>query len=143
MDRVLTTSWFNPPSKIPFNAVILIEPPIFPKEMYALHETPVYKAISSMTPLRRENWASREAAQAWMAKRLPWSMWDPEALEIYVVSSLLCWPLPSCSCPRNMAFASFQRCSIRTNKASLSPATEKTKQEHMPQAATNSVPSGS
>ncbi|KAJ7507865.1 alpha/beta-hydrolase [Mycena galericulata] len=85
---VLVTSFFNPPNRIPFSSIILVEPPIFAKDMYELHKTPMYTAVAAMTPLRRDVWASSKAAKEWLLKRPPWSSWSAEALDKYVTYGL-------------------------------------------------------
>jgi hypothetical protein len=83
--RVLVTMFFNPPDKIPFTSIILVEPPLFSKAMYELHKTPMYSAVATMTPMRRDVWPDFQTAKQWMMKRLPWSSWSPEAMDKYVV----------------------------------------------------------
>ncbi|KAJ6525734.1 Alpha/beta hydrolase fold-1 [Mycena capillaripes] len=85
---VLVTMFFNPPNKIPFSGIILVEPPIFTKNIYELHKTPMYSAVAAMTPMRRDIWASVEAAKEWMLKRPPWSSWSGEAMDKYVTYGL-------------------------------------------------------
>ncbi|KAJ7075855.1 Alpha/beta hydrolase fold-1 [Mycena belliarum] len=85
---VLVTMFFNPPNRIPFSSIVLVEPPLFTKDMYQLHKTPMYAAVATMTPLRRDIWASHKAAKDWLMKRPPWSSWSEDALESYVTYGL-------------------------------------------------------
>ncbi|KAJ7806152.1 alpha/beta-hydrolase [Mycena olivaceomarginata] len=85
---VLVTMFFNPPDKIPFTSIILVEPPLFSKAMYELHKTPMYSAVAAMTPMRRDVWSDFQTAKQWMMKRLPWSSWSPEAMDKYVAYGL-------------------------------------------------------
>lgn len=48
-------------------------------------ENEMYKLVAAMTPLRRDIWASHEAAIEWMKVRPPFNMWDPRVFDIYVV----------------------------------------------------------
>ncbi len=45
----------------------------------------MYKAFAAVNN-RHDIWPSREAAKVWLGKRFPWKAWDPEVLDIYVVS---------------------------------------------------------
>ncbi|GLB40672.1 putative alpha/beta hydrolase family protein [Lyophyllum shimeji] len=89
----LATSYFNPPSMIPFAGVILVDPAMSSKSM-AGQETEVYKLVAAMTPLRRDLWASREAAARWMRARPPFATWDERVFEIYVKYGLQPLPTP-------------------------------------------------
>ncbi|KAJ3749461.1 hypothetical protein DFH05DRAFT_1476840 [Lentinula detonsa] len=33
---------------------------------------------------RKDTWASKEEARAWMAEKMPWGMWDERVLRLYV-----------------------------------------------------------
>jgi len=89
----LATSYFNPPSMIPFSAVILVDAPIFSKSVQG-QETEVYKLVAAMTPVRRDIWASREAAAKWMRARPPCATWDQRVFDIYVKYGLQPLPTP-------------------------------------------------
>jgi hypothetical protein len=83
-ERTLATSFFNPPSMIPFSALILVDPPMASKAMEG-RETEIYKLVEATTPLRRDIWASREAAEQWLKSRPPWGTWDQRVFDLYVV----------------------------------------------------------
>lgn len=44
------------------------------------------KAIES-TQKRKDVWASREEARNWMKEREPYNRWDPQVLDLFIVSS--------------------------------------------------------
>ena len=46
-----------------------------------------YSSILSMAKTRKDTWPSREAARAWMATRLPWKLWTPRSLDLFVVGA--------------------------------------------------------
>ncbi|PPQ66820.1 hypothetical protein CVT24_008679 [Panaeolus cyanescens] len=79
----LSTSFFNPPSRLPFSGLILVDPPIWSKSM-AGPENEMYKIVEATTPVRLDVWDSREAAVKWFKKRIPWAMWDERVLDIYL-----------------------------------------------------------
>ncbi len=69
-----------------FNSLVLVETPIHHPSAEA-HHTAMYKAFVTVNN-RHDIWPSREAAKTWLGKRFPWKDWDPEVLDIYVVSIL-------------------------------------------------------
>ncbi|KAF7300743.1 AB hydrolase-1 domain-containing protein [Mycena kentingensis (nom. inval.)] len=69
--------------KIPYCAFILIEPTSIPHDLYYRDldtRMSQMEFVVSATLRRRETWASREEAFAWMRKRVPWSVWDERVL---------------------------------------------------------------
>ncbi len=82
----MALAFFNPPSNIMFNSLVLVETPIHHPSAEA-HHTAMYKAFVTVNN-RHDIWPSREAAKTWLGKRFPWKDWDPEVLDIYVVSIL-------------------------------------------------------
>ncbi|KAG6833969.1 hypothetical protein H0H93_012872, partial [Arthromyces matolae] len=89
----LATSYFNPPSRLPFASLILIDPPIFASTMKD-HETEMYKLVAAMTPIRKDRWPSQEAAVKWMEKRVPWNMWDRRVFDAFTKYGLQPLPTP-------------------------------------------------
>ncbi|KAF8075722.1 Alpha/beta hydrolase fold-1 [Lyophyllum atratum] len=89
----LATSYFNPPSMIPFSGIILVDPPIFSVSAQD-QQTEIYKLVAAMTPLRRDIWASREAAAKWLRARPPCASWDQRVFDIYVKYALQPLPTP-------------------------------------------------
>ncbi|KNZ80777.1 hypothetical protein J132_04282 [Termitomyces sp. J132] len=89
----LATSYFNPPSRVPFASLILVETPIFSTAMKD-RETEMYKLVAAMTPLRKDIWASHEAAIKWMQARPPWSSWDQRVFDTYTKYGLQPLPTP-------------------------------------------------
>lgn len=74
---------------IPFSALILVDPPMSTKAMEG-RETEIYKLVEATTPLRRDIWASHEAAAQWLKSRPPWGTWDERVFDLYVVRDPLC-----------------------------------------------------
>ncbi len=101
--RALATSFLD---DVPFTALVLIEPTIWPEELTGPeHDSPIVTLATQAIPLRRDHWKSREDASRYLAKRIPWSMWDRRVLDIYVVSLffLTCESLIDGDTDRNMA----------------------------------------
>ncbi|KAG6824217.1 hypothetical protein H0H92_007631 [Tricholoma furcatifolium] len=90
---VLATSYFNPPYKIPFSGLILIDTPFFTPDMLD-QTTEMYKFIAASTPRRKDIWPSREAAIKEMKEQLPYSEWDPRMFDIYTKYGLQSLPTP-------------------------------------------------
>lgn len=84
-NRALSTSFFNPPSRIPFAGMILVDPPMWGTEKEGQFSD-MYKMVEMMTPIRRDTWKSHEAAVKWMRTSLPCDMWDARVLDTYIVS---------------------------------------------------------
>ncbi|KAF8148850.1 alpha/beta-hydrolase [Crassisporium funariophilum] len=87
----LATSFFNPPSRLPFAGLILVDPPIWSKAK-ADQESDIYKLVEATTPIRRDSWESVDAASRWLKARLPWGAWDESVFEIYVKHGLRALP---------------------------------------------------
>ena len=85
LHRTLSTSYFNPPSRVPYSKLILVDPPIWSKEKDG-QDSDVYKMVAEMTPLRRDIWKSSDDAKAWLKSRIPWGTWDERVFDVYVVS---------------------------------------------------------
>ncbi|KAF9478461.1 alpha/beta-hydrolase [Pholiota conissans] len=83
----LSTSYFNPPSRVPFSKIILVDPPIWGKEKDG-QDSDVYKMVSEMTPVRKDTWKSFEDASKWLKKRLPWGSWDDRVFDAYTKHGL-------------------------------------------------------
>ncbi|KDR69560.1 hypothetical protein GALMADRAFT_145312 [Galerina marginata CBS 339.88] len=90
---VLTTTLFGPPNAVPFEMVILIEPPMFSPEM-ANNMTEMYRIVEKTTSSRRSMWNSKEEAYMWLKKRSPWKFWDPRILKLHVEHGLRQLPSP-------------------------------------------------
>ncbi|KAF8972042.1 Alpha/Beta hydrolase protein [Flammula alnicola] len=87
----LSTSFFNPPSRVPFSKIILVDPPIWSREKDG-QDSDVYKMVEEMTPIRRDIWKSFEDASGWLKKRLPWGAWDERVFDAYVKFGLRSLP---------------------------------------------------
>lgn len=73
----------------PFVAVFLVEPVLISRELFKVHaQEREDSARNSMkyTLERRDQWPSREAAAAYLRRRLPWKSWDMRVFERYMVS---------------------------------------------------------
>ncbi|KAK0447925.1 Alpha/beta hydrolase fold-1 [Desarmillaria tabescens] len=82
----LATSFLD---HIPFAALVLIEPTIWPEELTGPeHDSPIVALAAQAIPQRRDHWKSREDARRYLVKRIPWNMWDPRILDIYVEHGL-------------------------------------------------------
>ncbi|PBK71172.1 alpha/beta-hydrolase [Armillaria solidipes] len=92
---VMALAFFNPPSNIMFDSLVLVESPIHHPSA-EVHHTAMFKAFAAVNN-RHDIWPSREAAKAWLGKRFPWKAWDPEVLDIYVNHGLR--PLPTAFYP--------------------------------------------
>ncbi|KAF4615960.1 hypothetical protein D9613_011251 [Agrocybe pediades] len=78
----LSTSYFNPPFRIPYSSLILVDPPIWGREKED-QDSEVYKMVAAMTPVRKDVWKSNEEAAKWLGSRMPWGSWDKRILEKY------------------------------------------------------------
>ncbi|KIM42595.1 hypothetical protein M413DRAFT_26627 [Hebeloma cylindrosporum] len=87
----LSTSYFNPPSRVPYSKLILVDPPIWSKEKDG-QESDVYKMVKEMTPVRRDIWKSSDDAKAWLKSRIPWGAWDERVFDVYVKYGLRSLP---------------------------------------------------
>ncbi|KAH9918694.1 Alpha/Beta hydrolase protein [Amylocystis lapponica] len=86
----LVASKFSP-ENVPFLALILIEPTMNSETMYAIIRPKVEvhrRLVMKGTLARRDAWADREEARAWLATKMPWKLWDPRALDLYVKHGL-------------------------------------------------------
>jgi len=68
---------------VPYTSIILVEPALKAHSRLTKH-TPAHLAVKAMTPSRRDIWGSREEAQIYFKKRVPWRSWDPRVLDKYV-----------------------------------------------------------
>ncbi|OSD01867.1 alpha/beta-hydrolase [Trametes coccinea BRFM310] len=86
-----------PVNQLPFASLIMVDPPMLTPETLsiALREGwPLIRAID-IARKRKDVWPSRAAAREWLAKRWPWSRWDPRVLDLYVEHALCDLPTPS------------------------------------------------
>ncbi|PPQ85923.1 hypothetical protein CVT25_014800 [Psilocybe cyanescens] len=79
----LSTSFFNPPSRIPFAGIILVDPPMWGTEKDG-HFSDLYKMVQMMTPIRRDIWKSFDAATKWLRASLPIETWDSRVFDAYI-----------------------------------------------------------
>ncbi|KDR68066.1 hypothetical protein GALMADRAFT_257320 [Galerina marginata CBS 339.88] len=87
----LSTSYFNPPSRIPFSSIILVDPPIWSKDKDG-RDSDIYKLLETSTPVRRDIWKSNDEAALWLKSRLPWSSWEELVFDAYVKYGLRSLP---------------------------------------------------
>ncbi|KAE9408798.1 hypothetical protein BT96DRAFT_970656 [Gymnopus androsaceus JB14] len=84
---ILATTFFPVPSLYPriFHSLILVEPALVPpKYIDPSQHTPLFRSISKLMASRKDTWASKDEARAWMENRLPWGAWDERVLRIYI-----------------------------------------------------------
>ncbi|CAA7268726.1 unnamed protein product [Cyclocybe aegerita] len=87
----LATEFFNPPSRLPFSRIVLIEPAMTSKA-FDDKESDIYQFVKSTTPTRKDIWKSADAAAAWLKARLPWAAWDERVFDVYVKHGLRALP---------------------------------------------------
>ncbi|KDR71147.1 hypothetical protein GALMADRAFT_127350 [Galerina marginata CBS 339.88] len=87
----LSTSYFNPPSRIPFSSIILVDPPIWGKDKDG-QDSDIYKLVETMTPIRKDIWTSNDEATHWLKSRLPWGSWEERVFDAYVKYGLRSLP---------------------------------------------------
>ncbi|KAK0237502.1 Alpha/beta hydrolase fold-1 [Armillaria nabsnona] len=69
--------------RIPFHAMILVEPTVWPADITNIH-SPMFILASKTIPRRRNFWVSKDEARTYLKKRAPWSLWDNRILDIYI-----------------------------------------------------------
>ncbi|EPS95148.1 hypothetical protein FOMPIDRAFT_1025931 [Fomitopsis schrenkii] len=72
-----------PSDKLPYRAIVLMEPSLVTRAVFAKHGQNRQAALDLMykaMEARRDTWGSREEALAYFKKRLPWKIWDPRIL---------------------------------------------------------------
>ncbi|KAJ7784935.1 alpha/beta-hydrolase [Mycena maculata] len=67
----------------PYVAMILVEPSMVAAELDPYTEGGI-GPLTSAIRVRRDTWASREAAHKWMGSRFPWNIWDPRVLRAHI-----------------------------------------------------------
>ncbi|KAI0063916.1 alpha/beta-hydrolase [Artomyces pyxidatus] len=75
---------------LPYTSVIVIEPAMMPRSVYAgiFSEPTPWVTVMEATKSRKDIWPTREAAREWFGKRLPWSRWHPRSLDLFVEKAL-------------------------------------------------------
>ncbi|EIN09722.1 alpha/beta-hydrolase [Punctularia strigosozonata HHB-11173 SS5] len=86
---ILSAATF-PESQLPYRSMILIEPPMMNKETikHVMQPNSSIVLATKFASKRKDVWPSRTAAREWLAKRMPWNRWEPEALDLYVEYAL-------------------------------------------------------
>ncbi|KAH9852150.1 Alpha/beta hydrolase fold-1 [Lenzites betulinus] len=87
---IVQTTAVYPQDRPPYSSIILVEPPMMTREIYAMaveEGTALLRAIE-IARTRKDIWASREKARAWFAKRLPWNRWDPRVFDLHIQHAL-------------------------------------------------------
>ncbi|KAI0061735.1 alpha/beta-hydrolase [Artomyces pyxidatus] len=79
-----------PLHNLPYTSMILIEPVMMNRSVYAAiaTEPPRLAAIMQATKTRKDIWPSRAAACEWLSRRQPWKRWHPRILELFAESAL-------------------------------------------------------
>jgi hypothetical protein len=78
--------------RLPFLALILVEPTMISREVFYANKEQRMAALNmaiGATSARRDTWDSREAAFDWFTKRLPWKFWDPRVTRLFSVLRFL------------------------------------------------------
>lgn len=85
--RALSTDGY-PLHKLPFSSMILVEPGMMTREIYAVafKEPTLFKQVIERTRKGKDIWPSRDAALKWLSERSPWKRWDPRVLRLFIVS---------------------------------------------------------
>lgn len=86
-----STKYFSGSLRVPYEAVILVEPPLIDRRVFHDNIEDRQRQTSMLTKAisaQRNQWDSRAAAYEWFAKRFPWKAWDDRVLRIFVVRHL-------------------------------------------------------
>ncbi|KAF9502272.1 alpha/beta-hydrolase [Pleurotus eryngii] len=78
---ILTTKYLPKP----YPAIILVEPSVVAKELFEAtidDRMEQMEFVVRMTMDRRDHWASKDEAFAWLSKRYPWSTWDTRVVKL-------------------------------------------------------------
>jgi len=67
---------------IPFDELILLEPPLFTRSALPFHEKFCARNIA-FSKARLDVWPTFEDAINWHKERAPWSMWHPEVFQVF------------------------------------------------------------
>ena len=81
---------FRPETRIPYESMIIIEPPMNDRQLRDEHledRTRHMALLAKAVGSQRTEFESREAAYEWMRKKSPWKIWDDRVLRIFVVST--------------------------------------------------------
>ncbi|KAI9064976.1 alpha/beta-hydrolase [Trametes sanguinea] len=73
---------------IKYDGIVLVEPSLITREAFDANLEEREGALRDMSEAiskRRDTWPSREDAHKYLQKRLPWVMWDPRVLQLYVL----------------------------------------------------------
>ena len=95
LDRGLTIGDEGYPA-IRYKAIILVEPSIAPREAcFENREEQLMsiKFVIKSLSKRRNFWPNRKEAHAYFAERVPWQLWHPRILELFVVSRYILLPI--------------------------------------------------
>ncbi|KAJ7463512.1 hypothetical protein B0H11DRAFT_2053173 [Mycena galericulata] len=82
ISMVGSTKYMNVESG-PYIAMILVEPSMVAAELDPYTEGGI-GPLTAAIRVRRDTWASREAAHGWMKARFPWNVWDPRVLRVHI-----------------------------------------------------------
>ncbi|KAG6919894.1 hypothetical protein DXG01_015602 [Tephrocybe rancida] len=73
------------PSKVPFAALVLVEPAMVSRELFYAHYEDRMATMDftvRVTSARRDKWESHDAAFEYFKKRFPWSSWDTRVVRL-------------------------------------------------------------
>lgn len=80
---------FSREARIPYEAVVIVEPPMHDKKLRDDNyddRTGHIKLLVKAVSMQRSQHDSRVTAYEWMAKRSPWKVWDDRVRRSFVVS---------------------------------------------------------
>ncbi|GLB40575.1 putative alpha/beta hydrolase family protein [Lyophyllum shimeji] len=80
-----------PVNRPPYIAIFLIEPTMISQELFDAHAKERQKSAKmsmKFTLERRDTWPDREAAAAYLRRKLPWKAWDSQVFDIYIKHGL-------------------------------------------------------
>ncbi|RPD54847.1 alpha/beta-hydrolase [Lentinus tigrinus ALCF2SS1-7] len=81
---------------VPFKALIFIEPSMITQDAWNEHVKEQERSLTlvcSMILKRRDTWDTRADARRYFESRLPWSTWDPRAMDLFIKHGLKEIPL--------------------------------------------------
>ncbi|KAF8578941.1 hypothetical protein K439DRAFT_1620926 [Ramaria rubella] len=76
---------------IPFDAVILVEPPLLSKSVIPAHKEYISRSIDYHIA-QPDVWPTIEDAMRWHRAKMPWRSWHPEALQVFSETHFQCLP---------------------------------------------------
>ncbi|KIJ58734.1 hypothetical protein HYDPIDRAFT_184168 [Hydnomerulius pinastri MD-312] len=82
-----STIYFPAPQRVPYEAIILVEPAMIDRKVFQDNLKDRERQISMLAKAiagQRNQWDTRIAAYEWLSKRFPWNGWDDRVCRIFV-----------------------------------------------------------